>query len=94
MKFVSRHSKKQPDGSMKVVGDLTMRGKTHEVTLDVTGLDKVVDPGSGPRMGATARTVIQRSKWGVSFTEQITSGGVTVGDDVYIEIEAELWPAQ
>lgn len=94
MKFVSRHSMKQADGSVKVVGDLTMRGATHEITMDVTGLDKVVDPGSGPRMGATASAVIQRSKWGVSFTEQIASGGVTVGDDVYIEIEAELRPVQ
>jgi polyisoprenoid-binding protein YceI len=94
MKFVSKRAMKQPDGSVKVVGDLTMRGTTHEITMDVTGLDKVVDPGSGPRMGATARAVIQRRKWGVSFTEQIASGGVTVGDDVYIEIEAELRPVQ
>lgn len=94
MKFVSKRSMKQPDGSVKVVGDLTMRGKTHEVTMDVTGLDKVVDPGSGPRMGASARTVIQRSKWGVSFTEQIASGGMTIGDDVHIEIEAELRPVE
>jgi polyisoprenoid-binding protein YceI len=94
MKFVSKRSMKQPDGSVKVVGDLTLRGKTHEVTMDVTGLNKVVDPGSGPRMGATARAVIQRSKWGVSFVEQIPGGGVTIGDDVLIEIEAELRPVQ
>lgn len=92
MKFVSKRSMKQPDGSVKVVGDLTMRGTTHEIVMDVTGLDKVVDPGSGPRMGATARAVVQRSKWGVSFVEQIPAGGVTIGDDVYIEIEAELRP--
>jgi polyisoprenoid-binding protein YceI len=92
MKFVSKRSMKQPDGSVKVIGDLTMRGKTHEVTMDVTGLTKVVDPGSGPRMGASARAVIQRSKWGVSFVEQIPAGGVTIGDDVAIEIEAELRP--
>ena len=94
MKFVSKRSMKQPNGSVKVVGDLTLRGKTHEVAMDVTGLDKVVDPGSGPRMGATARAVIQRSKWGVSFVEQIPGGGVTIGDDVHIEIEAELRPVQ
>jgi polyisoprenoid-binding protein YceI len=94
MKFVSKRSVQQPDGSVMVIGDLTMRGTTHEITMEVTGLDKVVDPGSGPRMGASARAIIRRSKWGVSFTEQIASGGVTVGDEVYIEIEAELRPVQ
>ena len=43
---------------------------------------------------ASARAVIQRSKWGVSFVEQIPGGGVTIGDDVHIEIEAELRPVR
>jgi len=94
MKFVSKRATKQRDGSVKVIGDLTMRGKTRQMVMDVTGLDKVVDPGSGSRMGATVRAVIQRNKWGVSFTERIASGGYTVGNDVHIEIEAELRPAQ
>lgn len=92
MTFVSTSAKPQPDGTVKVTGDLTMHGVANEVTLDVDGLTSIVDPGSGPRTGATARGVLKRSDYGMMYTEIIEAGGITIGDDIYIEIEAELRP--
>ena len=94
MRFVSTKTMKQSDGTVKVIGDLTMHGQTHPVTLTVDGLTKVADPGSGPRTGASARAIIKRSEWGMTWVEQLKTGGVNVADDVHIEIEAELRPVQ
>jgi polyisoprenoid-binding protein YceI len=94
MRFVSTSAKPQPDGTVKVTGDLTMHGVTNEVTLDVAGLTTIVDPGSGPRTGAFATGVLKRSDYGMTFTEIIEAGGITIGDEIYIEIDAELRPTK
>lgn len=94
MTFVSTSAEVQADGTVKLTGDLTMHGVTNEVTLDVDGLNSIVDPGSGPRTGATATGVLKRSDYGMMFTEIIEAGGITIGDEIYIEIEAELRPTK
>ena len=94
MTFISTSADVQADGTVKLTGDLTMHGVTNEVTLDVDGLDAIVDPGSGPRTGATATGVLKRSEYGMMYTEIIEAGGITIGDEIYIEIEAELRPTK
>lgn len=75
----------------EVVGDLTIRGVTQPVALNVESLsDEVKDPWGNYRRGATARTKIERKDFGLVWNATLETGGVLVGDDVEITIDAEL----
>jgi polyisoprenoid-binding protein YceI len=75
----------------KLTGDLTIRGVTKEVTLDVEGpTPPVKDPWGNVRAGATASTKINRKDFGLVWNALVEGGGVMVGDEVKITIEAEL----
>lgn len=72
----------------KVAGDLTIRGVTKPVTLDVEVNGFGPDPYGGTRAGFSATTEINRNDFGVSFNAPIP-GGVMVSEKIQIEIEAE-----
>ena len=90
MSFVSTGSVPQPDGTVKVAGNLTMHGVTKPVTLEVDGLNAVVQSDNGPRTGASATAKVNRREFGLSYNAVVEAGGVVVADDVFIEIDAEL----
>jgi polyisoprenoid-binding protein YceI len=89
--FVSKRVQPASDNTGKLVGDLTLRGVTHEVTLDVTYSGMRKSP-YGPLLAAgfSAETVINRQAWGLTWNNVIEGGGVLVGDDVHISVELEL----
>jgi len=72
-----------------VDGDLTIRGVTRSVTLDVVLEGVVQDPYGFHRVGFSARTTIDREDFGVSFNGVMEAGGLVVGKKVEIQIEAE-----
>ena len=75
----------------KVTGDLTIHGVTKEVTLDVEGpTPSVKDPWGNIRAGVTASAKINRKDFGLVWNAVTEAGGVVVGDEVKITIEAEL----
>jgi polyisoprenoid-binding protein YceI len=77
--------------NLKVTGDLTIHGVTRPVTLDVEGpTPPVKDPWGNVRAGVTATAKINRKDFGVAFNALTETGGVVVGDEVKITIEAEL----
>ena len=81
----------------RVGGDLTIRGVSREVWLDVEYLGQwdtpfwVGEKDFGPvtRAGFVATTVINRHDFGVSWSAALDHGGIVVGDDVFITIDAE-----
>jgi|HubBroStandDraft_5_1064220.scaffolds.fasta_scaffold29994_2 polyisoprenoid-binding protein YceI len=78
-------------GELSVVGDLTIRGISRPVTLDVEGLAPAIkDPWGNARRGISARARISRKEWGLQWNMAIDAGGVVVGDEVTIEIESEI----
>ena len=81
----------QPDSptKWKVQGDLTIRGVTRPVTLDVTLEGVVKDPYGNHRVGFSASTTIDREDFGVSFGAVMEAGGLVVAKKVDIEIELE-----
>lgn len=90
IRFVSKSVKKGPRG-WKVVGDLTMRGVTKEVTLDVDPPSAEIKSPSGPMVRAvSARTKINRKNWEIAWNKSLESGGLLVGEDVEISLEVEL----
>jgi polyisoprenoid-binding protein YceI len=90
MTFVSK--KVTPDGKnqWKIAGDLTLRGVTKEVTLDVeTAGAEAKDPRGNLRSGASATTTIKRSDFGLSFNVPPETGGVLLSDEVHVHLEIE-----
>jgi polyisoprenoid-binding protein YceI len=80
-----------PGGDLRVTGDLTIRGVTRPVTLEVEALPPAIqDPWGNARRGVSARARVNRKDWGLKWNLAIEAGGVAVGDEVAIEIEAEI----
>jgi len=86
--FVSTGAHKKPDGRLTVRGDLTMRGATKPVLLDVEVLG-FGDAFGVRRAGFEATTRVNRHDFGVSWNTAVEGGGFLVGDDVDILINVE-----
>ena len=82
--FKSTKITKASDGSVKMTGDLTIKGVTKSVTLDVVNLTAPVQAMGGTRRGVAASTHINRQDFGVSAMP----GGV--GDDIAIQLDLEM----
>lgn len=89
--FASRRVEPRGAGRFALVGDLTIKGVTREVTLDVEGpTPEIKDPGGNIRIGASATTRIDRQAFGVSWNRALDAGGVVVGDEVAITLDLSL----
>jgi polyisoprenoid-binding protein YceI len=71
------------------VGDLTIKGVTKPVKLDVEFLGIGQDPWGGERLGFEATAVINRKDWGVDFNVPLDGGRVLVGDKVTVHLAVE-----
>lgn len=87
--FKSRRVEPGTAGHFKLVGDLTIRGNTKEVVLDVEGPSPTVKGPRGVLTGASATTKISRKEFGVLWNNLIEALPV-VSDEVSITIDLEL----
>jgi polyisoprenoid-binding protein YceI len=91
MTFKSTKVEQVSPGKLKVTGDLTIRGNTKQVVLDVDGpTAPVKDPWGNQRAAVNATTTVNRQDFGVKWNATMDNGGVVVGDDVNINIDAEM----
>ena len=91
MTFKSKKVEQVAPGKLRVTGDLTIRGTTREVTLDVDGpTAPVKDPWGNQRLAATGTTKINRQDYGVKWNAKLDNGGVVVGDEVNITLDVEM----
>ncbi|MFZ5624264.1 MAG: YceI family protein [Gemmatimonadota bacterium] len=88
--FKSRRVEGPEKGPFRVVGDLTMHGVTREVVLDVTLEGAGKDPWGNYRAGFSAKTTLNRKDFGLAWNQLLEAGGVVVGDEVKVSIDAEL----
>ena len=88
--FESRRVEQRPDGSLRLTGDLTIRGVTRPVSLEATREGVIQDPWGNRRAGFSGSLRIKRSDFGITWNMLIETGGVVVGDEVRISLEAEL----
>lgn len=82
-----RSAKVEPAGpdKLKIIGDLTIRGITKPVTLDVDGPSKPVNDGRGHlHMGVSASATVNRTEFGMTGYQGI------VGNEVTLTIDSEL----
>jgi polyisoprenoid-binding protein YceI len=91
MTFKSTSVEQVSPGKLRVIGDLTIRGTTRQVVLDVDGpTAPVKDPWGNQRAAVNATTKINRQDFGVKWNATMDNGGVVVGDDINITIDAEM----
>ncbi len=95
IEFKSSSVKKTGDTEAEVKGDLTIHGVTKPVTLKVEELsEEAKDPWGNTRIGASAKTKIKRSDFGLTWNAPLETGGVLVGDEVKLDFELEFVKAQ
>ena len=87
--FRGRRVEAKESDRFALVGDLTIRGISREVTLDVESAGQTKDPWGNVRAGFAGKTAIERKEFGLTWNQALEAGGVMVGDRVEIEIEVE-----
>jgi polyisoprenoid-binding protein YceI len=89
--FKSKRVEPAGEGKFKLVGDLTIRGTTREVALDVEGPAAPLKQKDGRlRSGASATGKISRKEFGIVWNNLTEAGGAVVGDEVQMTIDVEL----
>jgi polyisoprenoid-binding protein YceI len=79
------------ESSWKVDGDLTIRGITRPITVDVEFLGGAIDPWGNHRIGFSgAVPEVNREDWGLTWNTPLETGGFLLSKSVRLEIEAEL----
>lgn len=77
--------------SARVFGDLTLKGVSRPVTLEVTREGETKNMRGERMMGFSVRTSISRKEWDLTWNVALESGGVLVGDKITITIDAEVF---
>ena len=89
--FRSTKVEKAGAGKLRMTGDLTIRGVTREVVLEIEGpTAEIQDPQGNMRVGGSASTKINRSDFGLTWNKVIETGGVVVGKEVEVIIDIEI----
>ncbi len=89
MTFKSTKAEHVHGDRYKVVGDLTIKGTTKAVTLEVVKYGEFNDPSMGHRIGYAAETKINRKDFGMSF-DAMLDGKFVVSHEIQINIEGEI----
>lgn len=79
------------DGALRVSGDLTIHGVTRNVAFTVEGpTAPAKDPWGNIRRGLSATTKINRKDFGLTWNSALETGGILVGDEVTLTLEAQF----
>jgi len=93
MTFKSTRAEHVGGDRYKVTGDLTIKGTTKPVTLNVVKYGEFNDPMMGHRIGYAAETQINRKDFGMRF-DMMRDGKFIVSDEIQINIEGEIVEAR
>ncbi len=87
--FVSKEVKSVEGSRFTVVGDLTIKGITKPVTLNVEYLGQARDPWGNTRIAFLADGRIDRREFGLTWNKALETGGFLVGNEVRIQLEVQ-----
>lgn len=89
LRFRSTQLEQSDERTYKLSGELTIRGVTRPVTLDLNYLGTAKDPSGNCRVAFEARAEINREDFGLTWNQPLETGGVLIGKHVALEIEAQ-----
>ncbi|HYG58646.1 MAG TPA: YceI family protein [Symbiobacteriaceae bacterium] len=87
--FQSKAFEPAGDGTYKLYGDLTIHGVTRRTVWELTYEGQAKDPWGNQRAGFSAETRINRGDFGLVWNAVLETGGILVGDEVKISVQAE-----
>jgi len=90
LKFKSTKVEKTDSDTFSLYGELTIKGVTKPVKLNVEFNGTTKDPWGGERAGFVVTGKINRADWGVNFNGVLETGGVVLGEEVKINSELEF----
>ncbi len=90
MHFVSKRIDGDVTKTFRLIGDLTIRGTTREITLDATFEGRTTDPWGNDRAGFSATGKLNRRDFGLNWNQALETGGVVVGDEVKLTLDVEV----
>lgn len=90
LKFKSTQVEKIDSDTYTLHGELTMKGVTKLVKLNVEYNGVTKDPWGGERAGFVITGKIKRSDWEINFNAALETGGIMLGEEVKINSEVQL----
>jgi polyisoprenoid-binding protein YceI len=87
--FTSNRIERAAHDRYTMSGELTIRGVTRPVNLDVVYSGQAKDPMGNMHAGFSAYTTINRKEWGLNWNMALETGGLLVGEDVKLALEVE-----
>lgn len=88
--FKSKKVEQTGENTGRIVGNLTIRDVTREVTLDVEYNGQAKSPWGTVNAGFTATSKINRKDWNLNWNVALETGGWLVGDTITINLEVEI----
>ena len=85
--FVSTEVTPVDEETLRVTGDLTIKGTTKPVVIDFAYEGAATDPFGNERVGFSGSVVINRKDWGVNWNAALEAGGVLVSEKVTLEFD-------
>lgn len=92
--FVTTDIVKKGNNKYELVGDLTVKDVTKQVTFKTDYEGTAVNPWGVKTAAFEAETKISRKEFGLTWNQTLEAGGVLVGDDIKITIEVQANPAE
>ena len=87
IRFVSTGVEQLDGSSYRVTGDLTIKGVTRPISIDLEYSGSAVDPYGNTRIGLEGSTAVNRRDWGINWNAALDAGGVLVSEKVTLELD-------
>ncbi|WP_341222360.1 YceI family protein [Polaribacter atrinae] len=88
--FVSTSIKKVENDEFKLLGNLTIKGTTKEITLDTEFGGFMKDPYGNEKAGFSINGKLNRKDFGLNWNTALEAGGVMVGNEIKINAEVQF----
>ncbi len=88
--FKSRRVQAVKGDTFQLIGDLTIKGISREVVLDVEAEGFQKDPWGNQKAGFSASTRVNRKDFGLTWNQALETGGLLVADDIKISLDLQL----
>jgi polyisoprenoid-binding protein YceI len=90
LRYVSSRIQSLGGDRYRADGELTMRGVTKPLALEIEVGERIRDPWGNERVGLSARGKLNRKDWGLNWNQALEAGGMLVSEEVKLEIDAAL----
>lgn len=87
MRFTSSAVEHAGTDLYRMSGELTIKGVSRPVVLDLTYIGHVTDPFGYERAGFDGTTTINRSDWGLTYNSRLAEGGAMVSEKVRLQLD-------